>query len=126
MNTATASGMALRTARAPRSSISRITSSPRASRPSTSSRNVPYRLPPYSTHSSMRPPATASSNSVRPTKWYSRPSCSPGRNARVVADTVGWMPESVARTRAMTVPFPAPEGPEMTKTVGMLTPAMRR
>ena len=59
MNTATASGKAVRTARAPTSSISRITSSPLASLPSTSARSVPYRSPLYSTHSRNSPAATA-------------------------------------------------------------------
>ena len=58
MNTAIASGSAARTARAPMSSISRITSSPRASLASTSPRSVPYRLPLYSTHSRKSPAAT--------------------------------------------------------------------
>ena len=55
-------------------------------------------------------------------KWYLRPSASPGRGARVVAETecTTWL--AAGWTSAMTVPFPAPEGPEMTKTDGMCQP----
>ena len=49
-------------------------------------------------------------------KWYSRPSTSPGRGARVVADTEVATWSRRCLTSPMTVPFPAPEGPEMTKT----------
>src|SRR5674476_808111 len=119
MKTAVASGRALRTARAPTSSISRITSSPRASLPSTSARNVPYRLPLYSTHSRKSPAAAPRANAARAMKKYSRPSCSPGRVARVVADTEVTTCASRCLTRAMTVPFPAPDGPEITNTAGM-------
>src|SRR5450830_169520 len=98
MKTAVASGRALRTARAPTSSISRITSSPRASLPST---------------------AAPRANAARAMKKYSRPSCSPGRAARVVADTEVTTCASRCLTRAMTVPFPAPDGPEITNTAGM-------
>jgi hypothetical protein len=38
----------------------------------------------------------------------------------VVAETEVTTLGSAARTRAMTVPFPAPDGPETTKTEGML------
>src|SRR5450759_3863349 len=111
MKTAVASGRALRTARAPTSSISRITSSPRAS--------VPYRLPLYSTHSRKSPAAAPRANAALAMKKYSRPSCSPGRAARVVADTEVTTCASRCLTRAMTVPFPAPDGPEITNTAGM-------
>ena len=122
MNTEIASGIVSRTARAPMSSISRITSSPAASLASTSLRSVPYRLPLYSTHSRKSPDATAARKAASSRKWYSRPSASPGRGARVVAETDVTTCSRRWRTRAMTVPFPAPEGPEMTKTAGMGQP----
>ncbi len=59
-------------------------------------------------------------------KWYSRPSDSPARGGRVVAETETERCGSEARTSRMTVPFPAPDGPEMTKTDGMPTPRERR
>src|SRR5438105_325438 len=47
---------------------------------------------------------------------YSRPSASPGRRAREVAETVVSSSGTRASTSRMSVPFPAPDWPVMTKT----------
>src|SRR5258708_93332 len=50
-------------------------------------------------------------------KWYSTPSFSPGRGARVVCETENRRPSSSFRTRVTTVVLPAPEGAETTITL---------
>src|ERR1700742_672730 len=113
-NTSRASGMVLRTCRAPARSISSSAGMPAASFSSSGFRGVPYLFPANSAHTSSSPSATIRPNSASSTKKYSRPSSSPGRGERVVAETESHSSGWQCRNSATTVLFPTPEGPEST------------
>ena len=87
---------------------------PAASFSSSGLRGVPYLFPANSAHSSSSPSMTIRSNSGSSTKKYSRPSTSPGRGERVVAETESHSSGWHRRSSATTVLFPTPEGPEST------------
>src|SRR5438093_11031046 len=55
-------------------------------------------------------------------KWYSRPSTSPGRRSRVVADTVTSTWGTRSSSSRIRVPLPAPDGPVTTTTEGRALP----
>src|ERR1051326_1877507 len=61
-------------------------------------------------------------NSCKLRKWYSRPSCSPGRRSRVVAETVASSTGTRSSSLWISVPLPAPDGPVTTTTDGRRLP----
>src|SRR5436190_12763802 len=65
-----------------------------------------------------------SRNSWSERKWYSRPSCSPGRRSRVVADTVTSSTGTRSSSSRISVPLPAPDGPVTTTTEGRRLPLL--
>src|SRR5690348_337838 len=112
--TSSAPSMARRTCRAPARSISSSTGVPAAILASTGLRGVPYQCPAKFAHSSSSPSRTWRWNSGSVMKWYSRPSASPGRGARVVTETESQTCGEARRSRATTVLLPTPEGPDRT------------
>src|SRR5207253_4969921 len=116
-------GIRSRTARAPPVSSSSRTGRPLPVMRSISDQSVPARLcspQGHSTHSRNSSPASRRSNSSRLTKWYSRPSSSPGRRSRVVAETASSSSGTRSSSIRASVLFPSPEVPVMTKTGGRL------
>src|SRR5438552_12352662 len=116
-------GIRSRTARAPPVSSSSRTGRPLPVMRSISDQSVPARLCSphgHSTHSRNSSAASRRSNSSRLMKWYSRPSSSPGRRSRVVADTASSSSGTRSRSIFARVLFPSPEVPVMTKTGGRL------
>src|SRR3954470_12032775 len=84
---------------------------------STSDRSVPYRLPDtYVTCSRKSPSCTRRTNSASERNQYSRPSSSPWRRRRVVAEIATSSSGTRSSRALMSVPLPAPEGPVITKT----------
>src|SRR5579862_2125540 len=121
MKIVTAPGTSRLTLSAPSVSSSSSGTFPCAAMRSISERRVPYRWPEtYVTCSSRSPRSIRSRNSSRLRKWYSRPSSSPGRRPRVVAETLWATPGTRCRTSRISVPLPAPEGPVTTMTEGGL------
>src|SRR5436309_3643150 len=118
-------GIRSRTARAPPVSSSSRTGRPLPVMLSISDQSVPARLcspQGHSTHSRNSSAASRRSNSSRLTKWYSRPSSSPGRRARVVAETASSSSGTRSSSIRARVLFPSPDVPVMTKTGGPLRP----
>src|SRR5262245_1261922 len=100
----------------PWTSISSRKNLPCASARSMGSRGGPYRLPWTSAHSMKAPRSISPRKRALSMKWYSRPSTSPGRGARVVALTENSTRGSAIR-RLQIVLLPEPEGPETTSIV---------
>src|SRR4029079_9530914 len=120
MNTSTASGTWRRISRAPGTSISSTTLEPSARRRSTSLRSVPYRCPANVTCSRNAPSPASLANSSSARKWYSRPEVSAGLRGRVVAEVATNSSGSDSRARAISVPLPTPEGPEITTSLALI------
>src|SRR5438046_2694859 len=123
MKIVTLPGIRSRTVSAPPVSSSRSTGCPLSVIRSISDQSVPARLCSphgHSTHSRNSSAASRRSNSSRLTKWYSRPSSSPGRRSRVVADTASSSSGTRSSSIRASVLFPSPEVPVMTKTGGRL------
>src|SRR5579872_2460629 len=99
-------------AAAPCQSMSKSTSRPAAIVSSTGERGVPYRCSCTSAHSMKSPAATIASKAFGVRNRYSRPSCSPGRGSRVVADTESTSPPFSAIKRRESDVLPAPDGLE--------------
>ena len=92
---------------------------PSASAFSTGSFGVPYRLP-WTTACSRNPSAAAvASNTSSETNRYWTPSFSPLRGRRVVIETDGTMSGRRASTAEAIDVFPAPEGPDITRSLGL-------
>src|SRR5262245_11265678 len=84
---------------------------------SISERSVPERWPQgNSTYSRNSPRPSFWSNSSSEMNQYSRPSCSPSRRPRVVAETASSRSGSSPSSAFSRVPLPAPEVPVTTKT----------
>src|SRR5215207_7285693 len=71
-------------------------------------------FPAYSACSSNSPDSIMSATWCRSTKWYSTPSVSPGRGARVVTDVDTHTSGCRRRTAASTASLPTPDGPDST------------
>src|SRR6187200_3403658 len=105
------------TCSAPSSSSSRTQTRPCPPIRSISDRSVPYRLcETYSTHSRNSPSSTRSLNCSSERNQYSRPSSSPARIGRVVAEIATSSCGSRSSSARISVPLPAPDGPVTTKT----------
>ena len=77
--------------------------------------------PPNPTAATRKPPAAAVvSKTSSETKRYWTPSFSPRRGRRVVIETDGRMSGRRASTAEAIVVFPAPEGPDITRSFGVL------
>src|SRR5712691_4749688 len=84
---------------------------------SISERSVPDRAPHgRSTYSRKSPSSTSRSNCSGVMNQYSRPFCSPGRCARVVAETASSSSGMRSSNSFSSVPLPAPEVPVTTRT----------
>src|SRR5260370_36153647 len=116
-NTSTVSGYRVRSGAAPCLSISRSTSLPSARAASSGRAGVPYMLPCTVAHSASSPRSSMVRNSRSLTKRKSTPSTSPGRGARVVADTEYARSGMHSRASRQSVVLPAPDGAETTKSV---------
>src|SRR5882672_8459326 len=117
MNTSTASGYRVRSWAAPCVSISSSTSLPSASAASSGRAGVPYMLPCTVAHSASSPRSSMVRNSRSVTKRKSTPFTSPGRGARVVAETEYARSGMHSRASRQSVVLPAPDGAETTKSV---------
>ena len=115
MKTSTASGNSCLICSAPCQSISSTMSWPPRRLSSTARREVPYRWPCTWAHSRKSPRSTIARKPGSSMKWYSRPSCSWPRGARVVCDTDTHRCESSSSSALTRLDLPVPLGAATTK-----------